>query len=150
MIYLGTKWRPWKEPKFFRKGIVKKPYFRMLKFIATHFKGIMNVKWQCLINLVASHQSWTHSNEYGPINIPDVNGVTLIEQILSLKYSSKGWKVTSCQSWRFEKKSCHPARVKPHACSPASSPGQFDHPCSPLTYRYPKYLFGKILTLLLI
>ena len=31
---------------------------------------------------------------------------------------SKGLKVTSCQSWRFNKKFCRTARVKPHECGP--------------------------------
>ena len=33
-------------------------------------------------------------------------------------YMSKGYKVIRCQSWRCEKKFCHPARVAPHRCSP--------------------------------
>ena len=44
MIYLSAKWRPLKEPKFAGKSVVKKSYLRILKFILSNFKGIMNVK----------------------------------------------------------------------------------------------------------
>ena len=43
---------------------------------------------------------------------------------------SKGYKDTSCQNWRFEKKFCLSAGVKPHECGQVSSPRQLDHPWS--------------------
>ena len=38
---------------------------------------------------------------------------------------SKGLKVTSCQSWRFNKKFCCMASVEPDQCGAGSSPGRF-------------------------
>ena len=43
---------------------------------------------------------------------------------------TKDCKVTSCQSWRFEKKFCHSAIVKPRVSGPGSSPGRWNNPQS--------------------
>ena len=40
-------------------------------------------------------------------------------------YMSKGFKVTSSQRWRLDKKFCHSARIEPDECGPGSSPSPY-------------------------